>query len=273
MEWYEINVHIPLPLVESTYNYLWPYINGILIEREKKDYLIKAYVFTSNPGNLFKKLNNFLKIQEKGYGIFHKPPEILHLYSFSSDEFIIVPYPVSSIPPLGIPILIQRGRSFGIGSHPSTSYCLKALTQIVHEGHIKTILDAGTGTGILAIAASKLGTFDITAMEIMPEAIIEARENVRLNKVEDRVTILQCSVIETKDLYDLIIANLYGTLLKEIASLLVERLTSKGWLIIGGMNVKQAENVISDYTRQGLVLHNLLNDEEWCVAVLRSKKN
>jgi ribosomal protein L11 methylase PrmA len=273
MEWYEIQVHLPLPLLESAYSYLWPFINGIAVEKQKTDFLIKAYIFSSNPGDLVKKLNNFLKIQAKSYQIQHKPPEAFTAQSVSTDTFVIVPSPASKIPPFGIPILIQRGRSFGIGSQPCTIYCLKALTEIVHRGDIRTILDAGAGTGILAIAASKLGTFDITGVEIVPEAIMEARENVRLNSAEDKVTILHCSVTETKGLYDLILANLYGTLLKEIASLLVERLAPEGWLIIGGMNVEQAETVISAFKYHGLLPYVRLSDEEWCVTALRFKKS
>lgn len=271
MEWYEIQLLLPLPLLESVYNYIWPFINGISIEREKKDFLIKAYIFSSYPDNFLKRLNCFLKIQAKSYKIHYNPPNAFMTQPFFAEKFIIVPFPASYIPPFGIPIFIQRGRSFGIGSHPCTIYCLKALTEVMHKDHIKNILDAGTGTGILAIAASKLGAPNIKAVEISPEAIAEASENVRLNKAEDRVAIIHCSVTEIEGLYDLIIANLYGTLLKEIAPLLIERLASNGWLIISGMSKEQSEIVTSAFTYRGLELHNILSDEEWFSAVLKSK--
>ncbi|MFZ3137218.1 MAG: hypothetical protein WA126_07510 [Thermodesulfovibrionales bacterium] len=65
MQWYEIIVILPLRLLESAYNFLWLYVNGIAVEKKEKDFLLRAYIFSSYPHDLLKRLNNFLKIQAK----------------------------------------------------------------------------------------------------------------------------------------------------------------------------------------------------------------
>jgi len=274
MRWHEIHVALPLPILETVYNFLWPFINGITIEKNERAFLVKAFLFVDEPGNLISKLKRFLRIQQKSLRTDFSETDFsesaVHLTDLAStDGFVIVPAPASHVPPTGIPIFISRGRSFGIGSHPCTAYCLKALRDILRlPDHIGRVLDAGTGTGILAVAASKLSAPDITAVEIVEDAVMEAVENVRLNGAEQSVRVLQGSVTETTGTYDLVLANLYGTLLEEIAPLLVERVSPHGWIVLGGMTALQSDRVISAYARHGLLERSRLYDEEWCTAVL-----
>ncbi|MDI6889471.1 MAG: 50S ribosomal protein L11 methyltransferase [Thermodesulfovibrionales bacterium] len=275
MQWYEIDVNLPLPLLGTTYNFLWLYVNGLKVEKTKNGFILEAYLFSSFPHKLLKRLNNFLHIMAKSYHANYSPPVAYPASLSLTDDFIIVPIPTSYIPTFGCPILIQRGKAFGTGNHPCTIYCLQALKDIFREkfGKVQTkqILDAGTGTGILAIAAAKLGAKDITGVEINYESIMEAQENLRLNKVTKEIRILPCSVTEIKGKFNLIFANLYGFLLKEIASFLVQQLAPKGLIILGGMFVPDDDVVISTFTQQDLKECARYQDEVWSVTVLQSR--
>ncbi len=272
MQWYEIEVILPPPLLESTYNFLWSYVNGLKVKKTNNSFIVKAYLFSPSPQDLLKRLNNFLRIMQKSFQAEYSPPVANPACLSSNSEFLIVPSPAPYIPPFDLPILLRRGKSFGIGNHPCTIYCLQALKDIfIRESadRIKQILDAGTGTGILAIAAAKLEAKDVTGVEINYESIKEAQENVKLNGVTKELRIMHCSVTEIKGKFNLILANLYGTLLIELATSLIQQLSPKGWLILGGMNVPHEEAVVSTFTQHGLKTCSFYRDEEWSVAILQ----
>ena len=273
MLWYEITVILPLSLLESAYNFLWLYVNGIAVEKKEKDFLLRAYIFSSYPHDLLKRLNNFLKIQAKTTQTRYLPPSANPANTSLNNEFIIVPSPTFNIPDFGIPVFIRRGRAFGIGSHPCTIYCLLALKEVLLvalQGHrIEKVLDAGTGTGVLAIAAAKLGARDITGVEISLESIKEAQENISLNNLTGGIQLLHSSVTDIEGQFDIILANLYGPLLIQIASSLVQRLSERGWIILGGMAVPHDDVVIATFMQYGLKVYKRYRDDEWGVAVLQ----
>lgn len=262
-----------MPLLESTYNFLWPFIHGIAVEKPEKDFLIRACLCAPDAGSLVKRLNSFLRIQAKSVRTEYIPSATLKNYGIPPDTFIIVPSPAAHIPPSGIPIFIQRGRSFGIGSHPCTVYCLRALQDILatdfQKKRIRAVLDAGAGTGILSIAAARMGASQITGVEIVSDAVMEAVENIRLNSMEAQIRILHGSVTETAGRYDLVLANLYGVLLKEIAAPLAQKVSPGGFIVLGGMTVAQIESVVSAYRQSGLKEYRRYADDEWGVAVLQ----
>ena len=273
MQWYEITVILPLRLLESTYNFLWLYVNGIAVEKKEKDFLLRAYIFSSYPHDLLKRLNNVLKIQAKTTQTRYLPPSANPANTSLTNEFIIVPTPTFHIPDFGIPLFIQRGRAFGIGSHPCTIYCLLALKEVLLvalQGHrLEKVLDAGTGTGVLAIATAKLGARDITGVEISLESIKEAQENISLNNLTGGIRLLHSSVTDIEGQFDIILANLYGPLLVQIASSLVQHLSERGWIILGGMAVPHDDVVIDTFMQYGLKVYKRYRDDEWGVAVLQ----
>ena len=130
------------------------------------------------------------------------------------------------------------------------------------------ILDAGIGTGILSIAAAKLGAENITGVDINNESIIEARENVACNKITNKIKLLLCSVTAVEEKFDLILANLYGQFLAQNAPHLEHLVSPKGWLIIGGMSVPHDDIVISKFTELGLIENSRFRNEAWSVSIL-----
>lgn len=272
MQWHTIETSLSPSLLECAYQYLWPYANGFSVHKEKGEFLIRTFLFSSSPDSLVKKLMKYLAIQTKSIpGTFSC--QMNNAFRIpSKGEFIVVPFPAAYTPPFGTPLYIQRGRAFGVGSHPCTVFCLEAIEEIFrHEPkkRIRRILDAGSGTGILSIAAAKRGAEKITAAEINPESVMEAEENLHINQADDKVEIFTCTVTDIKGKYDLVVANLYGALLLEIVSFLAQRVDEEGWLILGGMSSTQSESVLLRYKQQGFKEVALYTDGEWCVGMFR----
>lgn len=272
MKWYEIKIKAQLSILESLYNFLWAYVNGLTIKKSGEGFIVKAFIFSSSPDYLFKKIQKFLHIQAKSLRIEYPDTSLTYANLSSNDDFIIVPSPAPYIPPFGIPLLIQRGRAFGLGSHPCTIYCLEALKTIANIyplNYFKSkILDAGTGTGILSIAAGKLGATNITGVDINAEFIKEAKENILLNGLYGVIDLFHCPVEDIQGQFNLILANLYGSLLQKISSFLAKILISDGWLIIGGINLLQSKIVVPSFESYGLREFSYYSDEEWYVAIL-----
>ncbi len=107
------------------------------------------------------------------------------------------PHVDATIAPGLIPVRIDAGRAFGAGDHPTTQLCLRALERHSRPGD--TVLDLGTGTGILAIAAAKLGAGSVLAVDTDPEAVRVARENSAANGVAGLVRVEQGSLAEARD--------------------------------------------------------------------------
>lgn len=128
---------------------------------------------------------------------------------------------------------------------------------------IKSVLDLGCGTGILAVAAVKLGARSVTAVDPNPFAVETAATNVKLNSAEDNIEILQG---ELKDLkgkrYDLIMANLYGDVLLELVTDLPLVLNSGGYLVLSGVHYEYHYELKTGFVEMGLtLLKNRMLDE------------
>jgi ribosomal protein L11 methylase PrmA len=272
MNWFMVHTRIPLNLLEEAYNYLWGFINGLKLEKTDNEFVLKGFIYEKNkPDKLAKKLHAFLNFNAKTLNLKIQTPKISRVDHYEDDDFIIIPYPSIHTPPFGTKILIQRGRAFGIGSHPCTFYCLyglKELYKICPDKIINgKILDAGCGTGILSIGAAKLGAQNIIGIDINPEAIAEAENNKKINNFNKEITIMKKSVTELSDEYDIILANLYGNLHIEISSSLCKKVKPGGYIILGGMNLLQSKDILATYQQNGFSLIKTYQDEEWCTSV------
>lgn len=133
-----------------------------------------------------------------------------------------------------IVIDIDPGRAFGTGSHPSTQLALRFLLRYISG--TDEVLDIGTGSGILAIAAAKLGAKRVVALETDPQALENTQRNLALNKVTARVLWMAGSIERVKgEKFDLILANLNKTVLLEILQSTAELLKPCGHFILSGL--------------------------------------
>lgn len=159
-------------------------------------------------------------------------------------------------------IQLDPGMAFGTGLHPTTQMCLEALEKLTQPG--VQVLDLGTGSGILAIAAAKLGAVRVLAVDNDPVAIKAARENVRLNHVQEIVSVVQGSLGDVGDSYDLVTINILARVIVEMAEKgLAVRVRPRGKVIAAGIIVDQEPEVVAAMEREGLTLTERRQDGDW----------
>lgn len=168
---------------------------------------------------------------------------------------------------------IDPGMAFGTGGHETTRLCLELLEKIVDsgsQGSLPSLLDLGTGSGILAMAASRLGAGRILALDIDPEAVEVARENLVLNDLADQV---ECGTIPLELLeerFDIILANILAEELVRLAPSLSARLNPGGALILSGILAEKENLVRQGFADQPLVYAETNRAGEWVAMLYRS---
>lgn len=163
--------------------------------------------------------------------------------------------------PTAVNVMLDPGLAFGTGTHPTTSLCLEWLDGLDLAG--KTIIDFGCGSGILAIAALKLGAANAIGIDIDPQAIQASRDNAERNNVCDKLT-LYLAKDAPKDLSaDVVIANILAGPLKELASIIGELPKVGGDLGLSGVLATQAQDVLAAYADR-FSIDPVAEKEEWC---------
>lgn len=184
-------------------------------------------------------------------------------------------------------ILLEPGMAFGTGLHPTTRLCLEALESRLAPGG--TVLDVGTGSGVLSIAAAKLGAGPVMALDADPVAVRTARENTALNGVADQVAVRHGSLpgdvpegwIQLYpdlggDLYlleagcfDMVLVNILAPVIIGMAPALAARLRTAGFLITAGLIEKQEQAVLDALQAEGLHVIARTQEDDWLCLVAR----
>ncbi len=161
-----------------------------------------------------------------------------------------------------INLIIDPGMAFGTGHHETTRSCLVLMEKYVGKIAKKRFLDLGTGTGLLAIAASKLGYNHVVAIDTDPVAIEAARMNIKLNQVIN-IELREGSVVEAPGTFDCIVANIISGVLVFLAPGISSRLNPSGITVLSGILAEQGEEVASAFTQNGLKLIESMPDGKW----------
>lgn len=171
-------------------------------------------------------------------------------------------------------IVLDPGLSFGTGQHPTTGFCLRELTKGLQGGGDRSLLDLGTGSGILAITAAKLGYKPIAAIDIDPESVRVAKANATKNKVIDEITVLKADLKQlskvSRQKYSVICANLMADLLIECRKIILARLAPGGKLIVAGILRREFEEVERALNDENLKLMASRCEKEWRSATFVS---
>ena len=171
-------------------------------------------------------------------------------------------------------IWIPAGMAFGTGEHATTATCLRLLCDAVgnfSEGW--RAMDAGTGSGILGIAAEKLGASAIEAFDFDPVCVRIAKENAKNNGCRRiKVTKADSRKISLFHRADVILANLFSELLLASAPGFARKLANGGWLIFSGVLRKQADEVSAGLVKLGFEPPRIVPRGKWCAGVTRRKK-
>jgi ribosomal protein L11 methyltransferase len=165
-------------------------------------------------------------------------------------------------------VILDPGLSFGTGQHPTTSFCLNELVRGRKIGTAQSFLDIGTGSGILAIAAAKLGYQPVHAFDFDPESVRVARENVSKNRVDGQLKLTRGDVtklpLKPARQYDLVCANLISNLLIAEKRRIVNRLKPDGTLVLAGILATEFAEVERAFADMKLRLASRRVENEWC---------
>ncbi len=202
-----------------------------------------------------------------------------------TNHFVLTPSGIKKTPGKNdINIFIDPGISFGSGRHPTTRLCLEALDHVITACDIKQLksqlerntffgLDIGTGSGVLAIAASKACNSNCLALDIDPNSIAEAKKNVKLNSLENKIKILDTDIKILKGKFSLILANLRYPTLKQLAGNITTLSNQGAFLIMSGIRTYEKKEIITIYKKQGFNLLFEKDKKKWsCVAMEKTYK-
>jgi ribosomal protein L11 methyltransferase len=189
-----------------------------------------------------------------------------------SEQITIVPTweeytPVSSDEKI---IELDPGMAFGTGTHPTTILCIQALEKHVKQG--MNVIDVGTGSGVLTIAAAKYGAKEILALDLDEVAVNSAKINCKLNKVHDQVTIKQNDLLKGVEFEaDIIVANILAEVIVRFTDD-VERLLKPGGLFISSGIIKQKRAEVEEaIVNSGLVIEEVMTMEDWVSITARKQ--
>ena len=178
-----------------------------------------------------------------------------------SERLWIVPSWHETPDPAAVNLILDPGMAFGTGSHPTTRLCLEWLERNVSEGC--SVLDYGCGSGILAIAAARLGAARVAGVDIDPQAVEAARSNAERNGV---AALFADSAQPVAGEYDVVVANILSNPLRVLAPAICAHVRSGGLLALSGILREQAEEIMAIYA-QWLPMQVADMREDWvCLA-------
>ena len=178
------------------------------------------------------------------------------------------------VAPNKLKIEIEAALAFGTGHHGTTRGCLLLLDHVLKSSRPRNLLDLGTGTGVLAIAAAKALHRTVLASDIDPPSVRVAAENGRLNEVGHHVRVIRATGFAAPDFtragrFDLVLANILANPLRHLASPMARHLAPGARVILSGLLTHQAPAVIAAYRARGLVPLRHLRIEGWSSLLLR----
>jgi ribosomal protein L11 methyltransferase len=178
------------------------------------------------------------------------------------------------VPPNKLGIEIEAALAFGTGHHGTTRGCLLLLDHVLKAYRPRRVLDLGTGTGVLAIAAAKALHEKVLASDIDPPSVKVARENARLNASGNLVQAIRATGFSAPQFaqsrpFDLVLANILANPLRQLATPMARHLAPSALVILSGLLTHQAASVIAAYRARGLVPLRHLRIEGWSSLLLR----
>jgi ribosomal protein L11 methyltransferase len=189
-----------------------------------------------------------------------------------SEKFTIVPTWEDYTPVNTDELIIELdpGMAFGTGTHPTTVMCIQALERTVQPGD--RVVDVGTGSGVLSIAAAKLGAGKVEAMDLDDVAVQVAKLNLKLNKVHDVATISQNNLLDgVEEGADIVVANILAEVILRFADDAGKVVKKGGYFITSGI-IQQKKEVVKDaMINAGFEIEEIISMEDW-VAIISKKK-
>jgi ribosomal protein L11 methyltransferase len=172
-------------------------------------------------------------------------------------------------------LYLPAGLAFGTGDHATTAGCLRLLCDIAPKSGPWHMLDAGTGAGILAIAAAKLGASQVDAFDLDPTAVRTAKQNAKLNELGSKIHFWKQDVLSfvPKRSYEIVTANLYSELLWQSAARLCRALLPDGYLIVSGLMRDQVGPISKLLEGRGTPILTARTRGKWVTLLAKKGRN
>lgn len=183
----------------------------------------------------------------------------------SIGAFLVRPTWSEAVAGDAVELVLDPGMAFGTGLHPTTQQCLEALSTIPLEG--KGVLDVGTGSGILAIAAAKRGASPVVAVDTDTLAVDAARENAVRNRVA--IPVAEGSAADVPGRFDVVVANIVSPVLQRIAKDLAARLSGGGTLLVAGISAPAEAATREAFAKARLYVVDRTVRDDWVALALR----
>lgn len=292
-EWLEIRITLPVTLQEEAGIFLTAWSGrGVVLEDSEEEtgnirfagirtYFPAADFTADNRRELMQYLDKLVSL---GYRIGELEQRVIeeedwerawqvHFKTRRLTSRIVVRPPWEEYTPASddVVLTIYPGMAFGTGRHPSTWLCLRALEEAAREWNVEVapqVLDVGTGTGILGLAAAHFGA-KVLAIDLDPEALAAARDNIKLNDLQDQVRADDIPLSAIRQQFDLILGNLTAPDLVSLAESLAGRLRPSGQLIISGFLSSDLQKLQQRFSAQGLTYVKTHQKDEWIALVFK----
>ncbi|KOP72366.1 ribosomal protein L11 methyltransferase [Lysinibacillus sp. FJAT-14745] len=187
-----------------------------------------------------------------------------------SERFTIVPTWEEYVPVSTDELIIELdpGMAFGTGTHPTTVMCLQGLEKVVKEGD--TVIDIGTGSGVLSIGAALLGAKSVHALDLDDVAVRSAQENVTLNKVADKVSVFHGNLLDTvTEPADVVVANILAEIIISFTDDAFTVVKPGGLYVTSGIIGAKRDDVKVALEASGFVIEEVLLMEDWVAIIAR----
>ncbi|TCS83742.1 50S ribosomal protein L11 methyltransferase [Tepidibacillus fermentans] len=165
-------------------------------------------------------------------------------------------------------IELDPGMAFGTGTHPTTVMCIQALEKVINGD--EKVIDVGCGTGVLSIAAAKLGAKHVLALDLDEVAVKSAKLNIKLNHVDQMVEVKQNNLLDhIEDQVEIVVANILAEVILRFVNDVARVLKPNGYFIASGIIQSKSELVKEVIEREGLVIEETLTQEDWIAFIAK----
>lgn len=280
MAYHQFSIHLPGHFHETISRLLMN--RGCLGIIEQPDGLVAYFPLTTDPDEIIRELNiweSLLRKQKKSGFSFTFEHAVLPDSDWNEywkrgfrpmdvgEKFTIMP-PWNRIYGDRIPLIIDPGMAFGTGHHETTRSCIILIERYADVVPNRRFLDLGTGTGLLAIVALKLGFKEVEGIDTDPLAIEAAQRNIEENDAK-KIRLREGSLAPTDGSYDFIAANLISGTLIALARDIADHLADGGHAVLSGILHGQQDEVINAMRSSGLTLVEQLCDGKWVSLVVK----
>ena len=240
-----------------------------LVRAARRDIAVDRQAVADAVGNLLAG-GSLVYVQQLGRTFL----EISYLHGRNiSTRISLIPETAQALPDEGngrVGLRLSVGASFGAGDHPTTRLALQAIDEITAAdalGSAARVLDVGTGSGILAVAALLLGAASALGLDIDPSALWEAKKNARINGLQDRMRVVDTPLENLNPAFELILANLRLPTLVRLAPQLSRLLADGGRLVVSGLRLSERETLLRALADVRLVPVRENSEQGWVAMV------